>query len=192
MSNNASSCAKNITDEILKNIQDEHLMSTSGTLIELVNIGLHKLSGLWTMPEYEDEYDVKRNYSTKILRDYIEISSTLYHQLFAWDEMEAELKTNMAFDLMQTNEIIGFRHLDAMEYESGLEEEDMPYVDNTIRDSRNMIHIYVAAVNKTKDIHIPNVQIPLQSLENNGRMWRVFSANYSFHNFSVPGDSSLG
>ena len=84
-------------------------MSTSGTLIELVNIGLHKLSGLWTMPEYEDESEVKRNYSTRILRDYIEISSTLYHQLFAWDEMDADLTTRMAFDLMQTNEIIGFR-----------------------------------------------------------------------------------
>ena len=79
-----------------------------------------------------------------------------------------------------------------MEYDSGLDEEDIPYVDNTIGDSRNMIHIYVAAVNKTKDIHIPNVQIPFQNLQNNGRMWRVFSANYSFHKFSVPGDSKLG
>ena len=48
-----------------------------------------------------------------------------------------------------------------------MEDEDFPYIDSTIKDTRGLIHVYVAAVNKTSEVHIPNVQFPLlQDLDN--------------------------
>ena len=79
---------------------------TSGTLIELVEIG-PRLSGLWVLPD--NNHDLNGNYSTKILRDYIEISSNLYRQLIAWSEMEVQHKTVYATKLIKTNEHLAFR-----------------------------------------------------------------------------------
>ena len=80
---------------------------TSGTLIELVEIG-PRLSGLWVLPD--TNHDLNGNYSTKILRDYIEISSNLYRQLIAWSEMEVQHKTVYATKLIKTNEHLAFRY----------------------------------------------------------------------------------
>ena len=57
-----------------------------------------------------------------------------------------------------------------------------------------LIHVYVAAVNTTSDIDIPNVKLPLTDLDTErDRKLRVFAANYSFHHLdlAVPGESQL-
>ena len=103
---NSTSCARNITDEILEHISNDDLHLTSGTLIELVNIG-PRLADLWSLPDINHVNN--GNYSTKILKDYIEISSNLYHQLIAWDEMPENQTTGFATDLISTNEHLAFR-----------------------------------------------------------------------------------
>ena len=75
-SQNISSCARNITQEILANIDTPELNLTSGTLMELVEVG-PRLASLWQIPE-DANYTVSGNYSTMILSDYIEISSNLF------------------------------------------------------------------------------------------------------------------
>lgn len=79
---------------------------TSGTLIELVDVG-PRLSELWALPD--PLLGGSGDYSTSILRDYIEISSNLYHQLIAWDEMDEGLKNDKAMELIWTNEHLAFR-----------------------------------------------------------------------------------
>ena len=90
---------------------------------------------------------------------------------------------------------LNFRHLKAMENDCGMEDEDFPYIDSTIKDTRGLIHVYVAAVNKTSEVHIPNVQFPLlQDLDNDmGHRWRIFAANYSFQELGlgVPGQENI-
>lgn len=82
-----------------------------------------------------------------------------------------------------------------MENDCGMEDEDFPYIDSTIKDTRGLIHVYVAAVNKTSEVHIPNVQFPLlQDLDNDmGHRWRIFAANYSFQELGlgVPGQENI-
>lgn len=86
------------------------------------------------------------------------------------------------------------RHLDAMEYECGMGESDDPYIDSSIRDRYNLINVTVAAVNKSSDVNIPNVLLPLSSLDNDtGHKWRIFAATYSFSDLglAVPGEESI-
>ena len=80
-----------------------------------------------------------------------------------------------------------------MEFECGVSESDGPYIDN-IRDSYNLINVTVAAVNKSSDLNIPNVLLPLSSLDNDsGHKWRIFAATYSFSDLglTVPGETSV-
>ena len=73
-----------------------------------------------------------------------------------------------------------------MEYECGLGEDDFPYIDTSIKDSRGLITVLVAAVNSTTEVNIPNVQLPLSGLESdNGRKLRIFTANYSFSKLNL-------
>ena len=81
-----------------------------------------------------------------------------------------------------------------MEYECGMGESDDPYIDSSIRDRYRLINVTVAAVNKSSDVNIPNVLLPLSSLDNDsGHKWRIFAATYSFSDLglAVPGEGSI-
>ena len=106
-SQNISSCARNITQEILANIDTPELNLTSGTLMELVEVG-PRLASLWQIPE-DANYTVSGNYSTMILSDYIEISSNLFRQELAWKEMGGTSKMSYSTDLLWTNEHLAHR-----------------------------------------------------------------------------------
>ena len=51
------------------------------------------------------------NLSLSIAQDFIEISSDMYYQLYAWDEMNITAKAIYSTELIQTNEIISYRYM---------------------------------------------------------------------------------
>ena len=78
-----------------------------------------------------------------------------------------------------------------MENECGMEEKHFPYQAN-LTDTYNLTTLYVAAVSHFSELNLTNVILPSLPSEE-GRKWKVFSANYSFllHNLTVPGGDSI-
>ena len=84
---------------------------TSGTLTKLIEIS-PRLTELWPMEDMarnSDNDNSNVNLSLSITRDFIQITSDLYHQLYAWDEMDLSEKVANSSSLLSTNEIIAFR-----------------------------------------------------------------------------------
>ena len=75
-----------------------------------------KLSGLWNMPtdwnknnsHFENIQD-RISFSMSILTDQLEISSNLYQQKYAWEEMSRTNSTRHATELIRTNEHLALR-----------------------------------------------------------------------------------
>ena len=109
--NNESSSAKDITVEILENID---LQLTSGTLTKLIEIA-PRLKDLWPLDEWvENEESTEAdnanvNLSLSITQDFIQITSELYHQTLAWKEMNSHDQGIYSTDLLNANELIAFR-----------------------------------------------------------------------------------
>ena len=84
---------------------------TSGTLTKLIEIS-PRLTELWPLEDMarnSENYNSNVNLSLSITRDFIQITSDLYHQLHAWDVMELPDKEANSSSLLSTNEIIAFR-----------------------------------------------------------------------------------
>ena len=112
---NNGTCAKNITEEILENISNEDLALPSGTLIKLMKNVFPNLSFLWGMAPLSESAKVMEenvNLSSSIVQDFINISSDLYYQQFAWDEMNSKTKEIYSPELIKFNEIIAYRYLE--------------------------------------------------------------------------------
>jgi len=198
MSNDASSSAKEITEEILENISNEELRLTSGTVIELIKVG-SKLSDLWSMSPIYNSTSMAHenvNLSLSIAQDFIEISSDMYYQLYAWDEMNIPAKAIYSTELIQTNEIISYRHLQAIENECGFKEANLPYIDNSTKDSRDLISVYMAVMTKQNvsdgEMDIPGFTLP-EFVNITENIWKVYSANYSFqaNGLEIPGETNI-
>ena len=80
---------------------------TSGTVFKLIEVG-PKLSEHWPKP-LSDGCDSYIDLSLSIIQDFVQITSDLYHQKFAWEEMGAEERKSNATQLFFNNEIIAFR-----------------------------------------------------------------------------------
>ena len=81
----------------------------------MVEVG-PKLSGLWNMPthwntnnSYYENIQDRISFSMSILTDQLEISSNLYQQRYAWEEMSSTNSTAHATQLIRTNEHLAFR-----------------------------------------------------------------------------------
>ena len=98
--------AKNITEEILDNIDKEGTELTSGTVFKLIEVG-PKLSEHWPKPLSKDDSHI--GLSLSIIKDFVQITSDLFHQKFAWEEMGAKERKSNATQLFFNNEIIAFR-----------------------------------------------------------------------------------
>ena len=110
---NNRTCAKNITEKILENISKEDLALPSGTVIKLIKNVFPNLTSMWGMaPLSESDKDMEENVnlSSSIVQDFIDISSDLYYQQYAWDEMNFEKKEIYSPELIQLNEIIAYRY----------------------------------------------------------------------------------
>ena len=79
---------------------------TSGTVFKLIEVG-PKLSEHWT--PLSNSQDSPIGLSLSIVQDFVQITSDLYHQKFAWEEMAAEERKSNATQLFFNNEIIAFR-----------------------------------------------------------------------------------
>ena len=108
--NNPTSYAKNITEEILENIDSEGTELTSGTVFKLIEVG-PKLSEHWPKPLSKNgtSDDSHISLSLSIIKDFVQITSDLYHQKFAWEEMGSKERKSNATQLFFNNEIIAFR-----------------------------------------------------------------------------------
>jgi Zn-dependent oligopeptidase len=106
--NNCSSCAKDITEEILANID---MQLSSGTVKKLIDIG-PRLSEVWPIPQPLKENqnsDFNVNLSLSITKDFVQIMSDLYHQDHAWDEMWQMAQERYSTKLISANEMVAFR-----------------------------------------------------------------------------------
>ena len=83
---------------------------TSGTVFKLIEVG-PKLSEHWPKPLSKDgtSDDSHTGLSLSIIKDFVQITSDLYHQKFAWEEMGSKERKSNATQLFFNNEIIAFR-----------------------------------------------------------------------------------
>ena len=88
------------------NIDKEGTELTSGTVFKLIEVG-PKISEHWPKPLQGCESYI--GLSLSILQDFVQITSDLYHQKFAWEEMAAQERKSNATQLFFNNEIIAFR-----------------------------------------------------------------------------------
>ena len=74
----------------MDNISGDDLALTSGTIIQLIREVFPKLPEQWGL----DDIDIaeKGNRSLSIVQDFIDITSDLYHQQYAWSEMNPTTK----------------------------------------------------------------------------------------------------
>ena len=79
---------------------------TSGTVFKLIEVG-PKLSEHWPKPLSKNGTCI--DLSLSIIQDFVQITSDLYHQQFAWEEMGAKERKSNATQLFFNNEIIAFR-----------------------------------------------------------------------------------
>ena len=100
--------AKNITEIILDNISGEDLALTSGTIIRLIMEVFPKLPKQWGLAHMGSNEE-RMDRSLSIVQDFIEITSDLYHQQYAWDEMNSTTKEVYSPKLMQSNEDMSYR-----------------------------------------------------------------------------------
>ena len=91
--NKPATYAKNITEEILENIDNEGTSLTSGELFKLIEVFLNiagkqsnpvdqvgeKLAEHWPNPLWNCESHI--NLSLSITKDFVQITSNLYHQV---------------------------------------------------------------------------------------------------------------
>ena len=90
--NTPTTYAKNITEEILENIDNEGTSLTSGELFKLIEVFLNirklsdpvdqvgeKLAAHWPNPLWNCESHI--NLSLSITKDFVQITSNLYHQV---------------------------------------------------------------------------------------------------------------
>ena len=79
-------------------------------MFKLIEVG-PKLSEHWPNPlsKISDDDDGHISLSLSIIRDFVQITSDLYHQEFAWDEMGDKERKSNATQLFFNNEIIAFR-----------------------------------------------------------------------------------
>ena len=88
------------------NIDKEGTELTSGTVFKLIEVG-PKISEHWPKPLPNCTSNI--GLSLSILQDFVQITSDLYHQKFAWEEMAAGERKSNATQLFFNNEIIAFR-----------------------------------------------------------------------------------
>ena len=152
-----------------------------------------KLSDRWPLKASADD---GLNLSLSITTDFVNITSDLYHQHHAWDEMHTCNRTHYSTLLLTTNEVIAFRHLTAVEAQKNprsLETPGLNYTADLVRDQRGLISMYMAAISSEHvedNLKPPGFTLPSpDQIDITEEVWKAVAVNFSFEDcgLQVPG-----
>ena len=152
-----------------------------------------KLSERWPLKAALDD---GLNLSLSITSDFVNITSDLYHQQHAWDEMHTCNRSHYSTLLITTNEAIAFRHLRAVEAQNHPRNSETPslnYTADLISDKRGLISMYMAAMSNEHvedNLKPPGFTLPSpDQVDITDEVWKAVAVNFSFGDcgLQVPG-----